>query len=96
MWFFLTILLLPKYKRVKQSLNYGVNLLGSRGNIDVFRILSRPKYSITTRSIPIPPPACGGHPKRKDSIYAAILVTSVKCILLFIFYEFRLNNLPIP
>lgn len=37
--------------------NYGVNRFGSRGNIEVFLILSNPKYSITTRSKPIPPPA---------------------------------------
>lgn len=37
--------------------HYGVSLLGSRGNIDVFLTLSRPRYNIVTLSIPIPPPA---------------------------------------
>lgn len=56
----------------------GVTRLGSRGNIEVFRTLSNPKYSITTLSSPIPPPAWGGHPYLKASIYAAILGISAK------------------
>ena len=35
----------------------GVSLLGSLGNMLVFLMLSRPKYSIVTLSMPIPPPA---------------------------------------
>ena len=31
-----------------------------------------------TRSSPIPPPACGGHPNRKESMYALIVSKSVK------------------
>ncbi len=45
--------------------------------MDVFLILSSPKYNMTTRSIPMPPPACGGQPKRKASMYAEILLRSV-------------------
>ena len=33
--------------------DYGVSLFGSRGNIDVLRILFRPRYSIHTLSIPV-------------------------------------------
>lgn len=62
-WFFFFILL---------HVLYGVKRFGSRGNMDVFLILSNPRYNITTRSMPIPPPACGGQPKRKASMYAAI------------------------
>ena len=32
---------------------------------------------MTTRSMPIPPPACGGQPKRNDSMYDAIFEISV-------------------
>jgi len=39
--------------------SYGVKRVGSRGNIDVLRILLRLRNNITTRSIPIPPPPCG-------------------------------------
>ena len=42
--------------------NHGVILLGSRGNMDVLRMLSRPRNSIATRSRPIPPPAWGEQP----------------------------------
>ena len=41
-------------------------------------MLSNPRYSIQTRSSPIPPPACGGHPNRKESMYALIVSKSVK------------------
>ena len=41
---------------------HGVTRFGSRGNMDVLRILSRPRKSMTTRSMPMPPPACGGQP----------------------------------
>lgn len=55
---------------------YGVVRLGSRGNIEVFRMLSKPKYNITTRSMPIPPPACGGQPNLNASMYDAIFCRS--------------------
>lgn len=48
--------------------NHGEILLGSRGNREVLRILSKPRNSIVTRSKPIPPPACGGAPYRNASI----------------------------
>ena len=41
-------------------------------------MLSNPRYSMQTRSSPIPPPACGGHPNRKESMYALIVSKSVK------------------
>lgn len=45
-----------KKKNGDKILSYGVILLGSRGNMLVFLILSNPKYNITTLSNPIPPP----------------------------------------
>lgn len=59
--------MLKKYL-IMYIVNYGVSLFGSRGNIDVFLMLSNPKYNMTTLSKPIPPPACGGQPYRKASI----------------------------
>lgn len=47
---------------------HGVRRLGSRGNIDTLRMLSKPRYNITTRSMPMPPPACGGQPYLNASI----------------------------
>ena len=47
---------------------YGLQRLGSRGNMDAFRTLSRPKYRKTTRSRPTPPPPCGGMPCRIESM----------------------------
>ena len=39
---------------------------GSRGNIEVLRMLSRLRKSITTRSRPMPPPPCGLAPYEKE------------------------------
>ena len=47
----------------------GVSRLGSRGNMDVLRMLSRPQYSMTTRSSPTPAPPCGGAPNLNESMY---------------------------
>ena len=46
---------------------YGASRLGSRGNMDDFRMFFNPKYNITTRSSPIPPPAWGKAPCLKAS-----------------------------
>ena len=42
--------------------DHGASLSGSRGKRDVFRILFKPRKSITTRSNPTPNPPCGGAP----------------------------------
>jgi len=41
---------------------YGLIRFGSRGNADASLIFFKPKKSITTRSSPTPPPACGNAP----------------------------------
>lgn len=46
----------------------GARRLGSRGNMEVLRMLSSPRYSITTRSRPTPAPPWGGAPRRKESM----------------------------
>lgn len=55
--------------------------LGSRGNMLVFRMLSRPKNSITTRSIPTPAPPWGRAPYLKLSMYALIPSSSMPLAL---------------
>ena len=45
---------------------YGVIRLGSRGNHADFRMLGKPKKSMTTRSSPMPPPPWGWDPWRKE------------------------------
>ena len=40
----------------------GVRRDGSRGNMDDLRMLSKARNSMTTRSMPMPPPACGNAP----------------------------------
>ena len=46
---------------------HGERRFGSLGKRDVFRMLGRPQKSITTRSRPMPPPACGKAPYLKES-----------------------------
>jgi hypothetical protein len=50
-------ILVKAKNEISQFPTYGVHRLGSRGNMDAFRTLSRPKYKNTTRSRPIPAPA---------------------------------------
>lgn len=55
--------------------NQGVRRLGSRGNMDVFLMLFRPQYSMTTRSRPTPAPPWGGAPYLNASMYVCTVST---------------------
>ena len=54
----------------------GERRFGSRGKSDVLRMLGSPQKSITTRSSPMPPPACGKAPYLNESTYAWMGVKS--------------------
>ena len=70
-----------KIQQLFMSHAHGVSLLGSLGNIEVFLILSSPRCSMQTLSKPMPPPPCGGHPYRKESMKERIVSRSMPCTL---------------
>lgn len=55
--------------------------LGSRGNMLVLRMLSSPRNSITTRSMPTPAPPCGRAPYLKLSMYSLMPSSSMPLLL---------------
>eukprot|EP00966_Prymnesium_polylepis_P067772 1574966-Prymnesium_polylepis.2 len=53
--------------RLPSCPTHGDKRFGSRGKSDVLRMLGRARKSITTRSSPMPPPACGNAPYLNES-----------------------------